>query len=144
MATIMKDYGVAASAHPGQDRLILVSHGPERPENNPAELALLEKHAAAIRRSSNFKDIKVVSIEDDAVPPVRAAHVTELRGFIQEATDQGRAVVIVPMILTKGGFNARLQKDLAGLDFTFANKGIIEHPLFQEWITDTLRAAIGS
>jgi sirohydrochlorin ferrochelatase len=141
---IMGDYAVETSANPGKDRLILVSHGPERPENNPAELAVLEKHAATIREASTFEDIKVLSVEDDAVPEIRAARIAELRGMIKEATDQGREVVIVPMILTKGGFHARLQKDLAGLDYRFANKGLIEHPAFQEWISATVREAGGS
>jgi hypothetical protein len=141
VSTIMKDYAVEASPNPSKDRVILVSHGPEFPERNAAELALLEKHADAIRKSSPFKDVKVVSLQDDAVPPIRAAHVQELRGYIKEATDQGRNAIIVPLILTKGGFHARLQKDLTGLDYKFANKGLIEHPAFQEWVSATVREA---
>jgi hypothetical protein len=143
MAIIMRDYALAVSKHPEKDRLILVSHGPETPEANPAELAMLETHADAIRKSSPFQDIHVVSMQDDAIPPIRAAHVQELRGLIKEATDQGRDAVIVPMILTKGGFHARLQKDLDGLTYLFANKGLIEHPAFQEWITMTVKEAGG-
>ena len=144
ISTIMRDYAIEASAHPDKDRLILVSHGPEDPKDNPAELKLLENHATSIRKTSNFKDIKVVSLEDDAVPPIRAAHVAELRGLIKEATDKGLDVVIVPMILTKGGFHARLQKDLAGLNYKFANKGLIEHPAFQGWISNTVREGSSS
>ena len=92
IATIMRDYALEVSTHPEKDRLILVSHGPETPEANPAELALLEKHADTIRKSSKFTDIEVISIQDDAVPPIRAAHVEELRNVIKEATDQGRDV----------------------------------------------------
>lgn len=143
VSTILRDYAVAASADPARDRLILVSHGPETEADNPAELAVLEKHAAYIRKTSTFTDVKAVSLQDDAVPPVRAAHVAELRAFIQEARAQGRGVVIVPMLLTKGGFHARLQKDLAGLDYQFANRGVIEHPEFQEWIKATVREASG-
>jgi hypothetical protein len=141
VSTIMKDYAVEASPNPAKDRLILISHGPEFPEANPRELALLQEHADAIRQQSEFKDIKVVSIQDDAVPPIRAAHVEEIRSYIKEATDQGRNAIIVPLILTKGGFHARLQKDLAGLDYKFANKGLIEHPAFQDWISNTVREA---
>ncbi len=144
IGTIMKDYGVEASAHPDKDRLILVSHGPDTPEANPAELALLERHAQEVRRSSPFRDIKVLSLQDDAVPPIRAANLAELRRLIGEATAEGREVVVVPMILTRGGFHVRLQKDLAGLNYKFANKGLIEHPLFQEWISQTVRAAGGT
>lgn len=143
MGTIMRDYALEVSASPEKDRLIILSHGPENPEDNPAELAQLEKHAAVIRATSPFKDVKVLSIEDDAVPEVRAARLAELRGMVQEAMDQGREVVVVPIILTKGGFHARMQKDLDGLDFKFVNRGLIEHPLFQEWISSTVEGATG-
>jgi hypothetical protein len=141
VSTIMKDYAVEASASPEKDRLILVSHGPEDPKDQPDELKLLGEHADRIRQSSKFTDIKVVSLEDDAVPEIRAANVAELRRLIKEATDEGREAVIVPLILTKGGFHRRLQKDLDGLTYKFANKGLIEHPLFQEWVSTTVRAA---
>ena len=144
IAAIMRDYAVEASAHPGRARLILVGHGPSAPEENQAELAIMKKHADTIRETSEFKDIVVVSLQDDAVPSIRAGHVEEIRVATRQATDQGREVIIVPMILTKGGFHARLQKDLAGLDYKFVNKGLIEHPAFQDWISSTVREASGS
>jgi sirohydrochlorin ferrochelatase len=144
VATILRDHALEVSANPAKDRLIIVSHGPEKPEDNPAELALLQKHADAIVASSKFKDVKVVSVEDDAIPEIRAARIADLRRYTKEAIDDGREVVIVPMILTKGGFHKRLQKDLAGLDFKFANRGLIEHPAFQEWLSDAVSKASGS
>jgi hypothetical protein len=64
--------------------------------------------------------------------------------MVKEATDDGREVVIVPLILTRGGFHARLQKDLTGLTYNFANRGLIEHQLFQEWIIARVNEATGS
>jgi len=144
MGEIMRDFSLEVSKDPAKDRLIIVSHGPERPEDNPAELARLEAHAKTIRNTSAFKDVKVLSIEDDAVPEIRAARLAELRGMVKEATDAGREVVVVPMILTRGGFHARLKKDLDGLTFNFANRGLIEHPLFQDWINAMVNGATDS
>lgn len=144
MATILRDHALEASANPDKDRLIIVSHGPEFPDDNAAELALLQKHADDIVASSKFKDIKVLSVQDDAVPEIRAARIADLRRYSKEAIDDGREVVIVPMILTKGGFHKRLQKDLDGLKFNFANRGLIEHPAFQEWLSDAVRKASGT
>lgn len=143
IATILRDHALEVSANPDKDRLIIVAHGPEFPEDNPAELALLEKHAGDIRKSSEFKDVKVLSVQDDAVPEIRAARIEELRRYTSEAREEGREVVIVPMILTKGGFHKRLQKDLDGLEFKFANRGLIEHPQFQEWLTAAVSKASG-
>lgn len=141
MADIMRDYALEVARDPAKARLIIVSHGPERVDDNPAEIALLKKHAKRIRETSDFEDVEVLSLQDDAVPEVRAANKAHLREMIKEATDQGREVVIVPMILTRGGFHARLQKDLEGLDYEFANRGLIEHPDFQIWIKKQISEA---
>ena len=143
MADIMGDYARETATDPSKARLIIVSHGPERVEDNEAELALLRKHAERIRARTEFSDIQVLSLQDDAVPEVRAANKARLRAMIQEADDEGREVVIVPMILTRGGFHARLQKDLDGLSYEFANRGLIEHPSFQSWISETVESAVG-
>jgi hypothetical protein len=143
MATIMRDHALEVVKDPATARVILVSHGPEFVEDNPAELALLQAHADRILANSNLKDIKVLSLQDDAVPEVRAANKAELRAMIKEAADEGREVAIVPMILTRGGFHARLKKDLEGLTYQFADRGIIEHPGFQDWIRSTVKNATG-
>ncbi len=142
VSTILRDHALEVADDPATARVILVSHGPERVEENPAELAVLEAHARRIRESSEFRDIQVLSLQDDAVPEVRAANKARLREMIAEATAAGREAIIVPMILTRGGFHARLKGDLEGLTYKFADRGLIEHPLFQQWIADTIRNAI--
>jgi hypothetical protein len=142
MADIMGDYATETATDPSKARLIIVSHGPEKVEDNDRELALLREHADRIRANTDFVDIQVLSLQDDAVPEVRAANKAKLRSMIQEASDEGREVVIVPMILTRGGFHARLKKDLDGLTYEFANRGLIEHPAFQAWISTTVENAV--
>lgn len=143
IATIMGDYGLETAKNPATARLILVSHGPERVEDNPAELEQLREHAVRIVANTDFTDVQVLSLQDDAVPEVRAANKETLRRMVKEASDEGREVVIVPMILTRGGFHARLKKDLSGLGFEFADRGLIEHPAFQQWIRDSVKNAAG-
>lgn len=143
MATILRDHALEVAKDPASARVIIVAHGPEREEDNPAEIALLQTHAQRIRESSDFTDVEVLSLQDDAVPEVRAANKAKLRDMIQEASDQGREVIIVPMILTRGGFHARLKKDLEGLDYEFADRGLIEHPQFQAWISNSVNGAAG-
>lgn len=143
MADIMRDHALEVARDPASARLIIVSHGPETVEDNPREIALLEAHAKRISETSAFKDVEVLSLQDDAVPEVRAANKARLREMIKEASDKGREVVIVPMILTRGGFHARLKKDLEGLTYEFADRGLIEHPDFQVWINKQVDGARG-
>ena len=85
MADIMGDYASETAADPSKARLIIVSHGPEKVEDNDRELALLREHAERIRAKTKFTDIQVLSLQDDAVPEVRAANKAKLRAMIQEA-----------------------------------------------------------
>jgi hypothetical protein len=142
MANIMRDYALEAVTNPAEARVILVSHGPETAEENVLEMEILNTQAERIKASSVFTDVEVLSIQDDAVPEIRAANKARLRSLIQEARDQGREVVVVPMLLTRGGFHARLQKDIEGLDYQFANRGLIEHPAFQDWIRAQIAMAM--
>ena len=144
MALIMMDYALEISEHPAEDLLIILSHGPEDPNENPAELAQLEAHAKIIKEESDFEDVKLMSIQDDAPREVRAANLEEMRSWIKEANDKGQDVIIVPMLLTKGGFHARVAKELEPLKFKMAQHGLIEHPLFEEWLGETIRLAIQS
>lgn len=141
-ATILRDHALEVTKDPAKTRVIIVSHGPETVAANPGEIQLLLKHADTIRASSKFTDVQVLSLQDDAIPEVRAANKAVLRAMIIDAKNSGEDVVIVPMILTKGGFHTRLKKDLDGLDYTFADRGLIEHPAFREWITASVKAAI--
>jgi len=143
MATIMRDYALEAVTNPATALVIIVSHGPETAEENVLEMSILTAQAQRIRESSDFDDVQVLSIQDDSVPGIRAANKAQLRGMIEAARAEGREVVVVPMLLTKGGFHARLQKDLDGLDYNFANRGLIEHPAFQVWISEQVEAATG-
>ena len=141
MADIMRDYALAEVTDPSTARVVIVSHGPETAEENVLEMSILTSQAERIVESSDFGDVQVLSIQDDAVPETRAANKARLRGMIEEASESGREVVVVPMLLTRGGFHARLQKDLDGLDYNFANRGLIEHPAFQVWISEQVSNA---
>lgn len=144
MATILRDHALEVAKDPAKSRLVIVSHGPETVAANPGEIQRLLTSAEAIKASSKFTDVQVLSLQDDAIPEVRAANKAVLRAMIIDAKNSGEDVVIVPMILTRGGFHTRLQKDLEGLDYTFADRGLIEHPAFQEWIAAAVKSATSS
>jgi hypothetical protein len=141
-AVILRDHALEVTKDPAKTRVIIVSHGPETVAANPGEIQLLLKHAEDIKASSKFTDVQVLSLQDDAIPEVRAANKAVLRAMIIDAKNSGKDAVIVPLILTRGGFHARLKKDLEGVDYTFADRGLIEHPAFQEWITASVKAAL--
>jgi len=45
------------------------------------------------------------------------------------------------VVVSRSGVSGRISRDLDGLTYTNTEKGIAEHPLFDQWIRDTVAAA---
>ena len=143
VATILRDHAIAFSSDPASEVIIIVAHGPQDPEDNQKELAILAQHAAQIRQDSDFEDVRYVTLQDDAPTKVRAANVEKLRSLVAEVTAEGKTVLVLTTLLTsQGGVSGRIRRDLEGLDYVFADQGLAEHPLFKEWISRTVEAEL--
>lgn len=143
VATIMRDYAIAFSSDPASEVIIIVAHGPQDPEDNQKELAIIAQHAEQIRQESDFEDVRYITLQDDAPTKVRAANVEKLRSLVAEVTAEGKTAVLLTTLLTsQGGVSRRIRRDLEGLDYVFADKGLTEHPLFEEWISGTVEAEL--
>ncbi|TDI63689.1 MAG: hypothetical protein E2O89_05585 [Alphaproteobacteria bacterium] len=134
ISSIMLDFALEISTDPSNELLIVVSHGPEGEEDNVRELALLEGHAQTMRQDSDFTDIQVITLQDDAPAAIRAANVETFRSWVEAATNEGKRVLIVSNLITTGGVHRKIRRDLAGLEYQFNTKGLMLHPLFQDWI----------
>jgi hypothetical protein len=144
---ILLDYTAAQSRNPANETVIIVGHGPEDVEDNGPDLALLQPHADRIREQGGFAEVKVINLQDDAYPPIRKANVKKLRRWITGAQRAGRDVIVTVAAAASFGVQAHIREDLRGLDYAFADAGLIEHPLYIEWIAaavDERLAAAGS
>ena len=61
-----------------------------------------------------------------------------LSEIVSKNTTEGRRVLTVTNLMSSGIIQARLKDDLAGLEFTFNEKGLVEHPDFVTWISKTV------
>lgn len=133
MSAILLDYARAMSSDPANELVIIMGHGPQSAEDNAKELALMAQHAAYIKESGGFMDVKFANVQDDAPTEVRAANVEAIRANAQAAIDQGHKVLVVTTALTESGVVSRMREDVQGVA-TFSSKGLMEHPRFSEWI----------
>ena len=144
VASIMLDFALEMSTDPENEIVIVVSHGPDDMEENERELVILEDHAEMMRQDSNFSAIKVITLQDDAPREVRAANVAKYRGWVETATAEGKRVLVVSNLITTGGVQRKIRRDLAGLQFQFNSKGLMLHPAFGDWIQDTVSRTLQS
>jgi sirohydrochlorin cobaltochelatase len=139
---ILADFAREISRNPAEEVVVLIGHGPERDEDNPADLAVLQHHGRLIREQGGFADVAAFNLQDDAPAPVRAANVARLREYVENRIEAGYQVLVVGMLMSTAGLQPKIRKDLEGLEFRFNEHGISAHPRFAEWVrssvTDTL------
>ena len=64
-----------------------------------------------------------------------------IRGWAQDAQDQGHDVVVVTTALTQSGALARMQRDVEGVA-RFNDKGLMQHPRFGAWIDSVIETRV--
>lgn len=129
--------GDAAKAH-----LVLVAHGPVDDAAATAWEDALKSLCATAAAGGKFVDCAFGLLRDDAAPEIRAAAVAALRDKVAR-TGFGRAgpVVVVPVLLARGGIEEKIPKDLAGLDYRWDGKTLMPHAGFDAWVLETAAKA---
>ena len=98
IAGIMTDHAREVSKSPGNELVLLVTHGPEDVADNDVELATLQKYADHIKAAAGFSDVKAISLQDDALPGLRAGNVKRMRRYAETAIRQGKTVLVVTAV----------------------------------------------
>ncbi len=84
----------------------------------------------------------IINLQDDAIPPIRKSNVKKLRRWVKKADDKGQDVIVVAIAAASHGVQTHIRSDLHGLNYTFADKGMSEHPKYLEWLTITVDETI--
>lgn len=140
---ILYDHAKEVARNPKNSVLIIVGHGPEAVEDNGPDLKILQPHVDRIKAKDVFADVRIINIQDDAIIPVRESNVRKLRTWIQQATRGGRQVIVVPISAASFGLQNHIKQDLRGLRYSFAEKGLAEHPRFAQWAESVYTQALG-
>ena len=142
VAEILVDHALELSTDPDNEVVIIAAHGPSAMEDNALELKVLEELAAVVQEDGGFSAVYGTTLQDDAPLDVRDANVAKLRGIVEAASAEGKQVIVVTNLMGSRTIQAKLRRDLKGLDFKFNAKGMIAHDKFATWIGDTVRMAI--
>jgi hypothetical protein len=138
---MLYDGARSVSTNPANEVLIIVGHGPEEAEDNLPDLKILQAHVDRLKAKKQFADVRLINLQDDAIVPVRESNVRKLRSWIQQATKSGRKVIVVPIAAASYGVQRNIKTDLRGLQYTFAEKGLIENPRFMQWLDSIIKTA---
>jgi hypothetical protein len=135
---IILDHAVELSTDPDSEAVFIIAHGPIHDDENREQLAVMAEQAKRIQELGGFSHVEGVTLQDDAAPGVRAANVAKIREKIEQATADGKRVLIVTNLLAARSIQWKIERDFAGLDYEFSVKGVSMHPDFVEWFQENV------
>lgn len=141
---ILYDHVREVSKNPASEMIMIIGHGPEDNEDNVADLKILNAHAERIKARNEFADVKIANLQDDAIAPVRKSNVKRIRRWMKKAIDADQDVIVVAIAAASHGVQTHIRNDLRGLDYTFADKGMSEHPKYIQWMESVIDETVAS
>lgn len=141
ISAILLSNAKLSSTNPAKEVVALLAHGPDNEPGNIKELAVLAEHAEHIKNHGGFADVRGFTLQDDAPSAIRKANVNRIREWIKTADNNGKTVIVTTTLLFEGAVHEKLRSDLAGLNYQLNSVGVLENPLFVEWVNAQIAAA---
>ena len=134
VAEILISRALDASRQPGEEVVVVVAHGPTSDEDNELWLANMSILVERMRPRTRFSRIEHLTVRDDAPDTVREQATAELRAVVEGAVEEGRAALIVPLLLSYGGIEAGIRRRMEGLPYRMAGQALLPDERLSEWV----------
>jgi sirohydrochlorin ferrochelatase len=139
VAEILLDHALELSKDPAKEVVFIAGHGPSSAEDNAEELRVLKGLAKIVKQDGRFADVQGMTLQDDAPPAIREGNVKKLRAAIEAADKKGQRVLVVTNLISGRTIQAKLRSDLKDLNYEFNSRGLINHPNFMKWMSESIR-----
>jgi len=130
---VLLDRARALSRNALRETVILVAHGPNDEAANQRWVAMLNAASQYLKQAGGFREAVGVTLRDDAPEPTRRAAIEQLRQEVQRVSADGE-VLVVPVLMAKGGIERKIAKALKGLTYRYSGQTLLPHPLIAQWI----------
>lgn len=134
VAAILTDRARSISRDAAREAVVIVAHGPVADEENRRWLADMASLAARVGQADAFAAVEYLTLRDDAPAPVRDQATSELRAVVNRHLADGRQVLIVPLLVSFGGIEAKLRERLDGLAHTMPAAALVPDDRLVEWV----------
>jgi len=146
VAEIIFDRISDLSVNPGNETILIVAHGPSNEQDNKNWVKIIDNLADQIRtiqseNGSNFKQIFGLTVRDDADPAIYEQAKEQLRTLVSQAGKDGE-VIVIPLLLSKGGVEAKYVKRLEGLNYKWSGKTLLPHQNITKFIEVSVENAL--
>ena len=134
VAEILISRALDTSRQPGEEVVVVVAHGPTSHEDNDLWLENMDILVERMRPRTRFSRIEHLTVRDDASDSVREEATAELRAVVEGAVQEGKSVLIVPLLLSYGGIEAGIRRRLEGLTYRMADQALLPDERLSEWV----------
>ena len=125
--------------------LILVGHGPINEDDNTNWVKTMESLSKKIHNMSgkakSFKMIFSLTVRDDAEEQIYEQAKENLRQVVRQSSFNN-TVIVVPLLLSRGGVEADIVKRLEGLDYEWTGKTLLPNVKISEFIVSSVAKAL--
>jgi sirohydrochlorin ferrochelatase len=144
VAGILLSRAQSISQEPREETVVLVAHGPVSDVENARWLADMSSLAEQMKSNGPFRDIRFMTVRDDAPAPIRDQATAELRKLIESVKAEKRRALVVPLLLSYGGIEPGVKKRLEGLEYTITNQALLPDDRLIEWVLTSTREALSN
>ena len=134
VAEILLSRALDVSERPEEEVVVVVAHGPSSDEDNDLWLENMDVLVERMRPHTRFSRIESLTVRDDASDPVREQATAELRAVVDGVLQEGKAALIVPLLLSYGGIEVGIRRRLEGLPYRMADQALLPDERLSEWV----------
>jgi len=134
VADILMSRVESLSRNPAAEVVIVVAHGPVADDENAKWLADMGEIVKFMTSLRSFHGIGYMTVRDDAPEPIRSTATAELRAKVEQATGEGKRVIIAPLLIAYAGIERGIQKRLEGLQYEMPAEGLLPDARLAQWV----------
>lgn len=134
VAEILIARALEVSETPADEVVVVVAHGPSSEEDNDLWLGNMSLLVKRMRAAASFSRIDHLTVRDDAPDDVQAKATQELRSVVERGAEEGKSVLIVPLLLSYGGIEKGIRERMEGLDYRMASQGLLPDDRLAGWV----------
>jgi hypothetical protein len=94
----------------------------------------MEALVEPMRARSRFHRIEYMTVRDDAPEPIRSQATAELRSRVERASQEGKRVLVVPLLLSFGGIEQGIRGRLEGLQYEMSTQALLPDDRIIQWV----------
>lgn len=127
------------SKEPQKEVVVLVAHGPVDDKANDVWLSTLDRLAKRVRLKGGFAGSVIGTLRDDSAPEVKDKAIEKLRRDVADQISKKRRVLVIPVLIARGGIEDHVIQALTGLDYAWSGDTICPDERIPAWIEKTAR-----